>query len=290
MRIHNMSFLSRISSKWFGKSPPPPQPISEAEFTEAFAHILREASPGLRVTIDGPLELKLVLQDGTEQTAFLENAFTEYQAHPELRNEVLEKFVAALRETIGHPKGEIDRTRIVPVIKDAAYLTEVRRALEARGHDTAKLSQAHDIYNSELVVLYAEDTPNNMRYLTDDDVSELEIQREDLRPLAVENLRRLLPDVKMAGDGGVFLMQAGGDYEASLLLIESIWGSGQIEVDGEIVVAIPARGILIVTGSDNKPGLKTVRELAAKTSAEAAYRLTPHLFVFRHGRFEVFET
>ena len=99
-----MSFLSRISSKWFGKSPPPPQPISEAEFTEAFAHILREASPGLRVTIGGSLELKLVLQDGTEQTAFLENAFTEYQSHPELRNEMLEKFVAALRETIGHPK------------------------------------------------------------------------------------------------------------------------------------------------------------------------------------------
>jgi uncharacterized protein YtpQ (UPF0354 family) len=284
-----MSFLGRISAKWFGKSPPPPQPISEAEFTEAFAHILREASPGLRVNISGPLELKLVLQNGTEQTAFLENAFTEYQANPELRSDVLEKFVAALRETIGHPKGEIDRTRIVPVIKDAAYLTEVRRALEARGHDTSKLSQVHDIYNSELVVLYAEDTANNMRYLTEDDVSELGIQREDLRPLAVENLRRLLPDVKMAGDGGVFLMQAGGDYEASLLLIETVWSSGQIEVNGEIVVAIPARGILIVTGSENKPGLKTVRELAAKTSTEAAYRLTPHLFVFRRGRFEVFE-
>jgi uncharacterized protein YtpQ (UPF0354 family) len=73
-------------------------------------------------------------------------------------------------------------------------------------------------------------------------------------------------------------------------LIESIWNSGQIEVDGEVVVAIPARGILIVTGSGNKAGLKTVRELAAKTSAEAAYRLTPRLFVFRDGRFEVFET
>jgi uncharacterized protein YtpQ (UPF0354 family) len=283
-----MSFLGRISSKWFGKSPPPP-PISEGEFTEAFVHILREASPGLRVTISGALELKLVLQDGTEQTAFLANAFTEYQAHPALRNDVLEKFVTALRETIGHPKGQVDRTRIVPVIKDTAYLTEVRRALEARGHDAAKLSQAHDLYNPELLVLYAEDTPNNMRYLTDDDVSELGIRREDLRPLAVENLRRLLPDVNMAGDGGVFLMQAGGDYEASLLLIESIWSSGQIEVDGEIVVAIPARGILMVTGSGNKAGLKTVRELAAKTSAEAAYRLTPHLFVFRSGRFEVFE-
>jgi len=84
-------------------------------------------------------------------------------------------------------------------------------------------------------------------------------------------------------------MQAGGDYEASLLLIETIWSSGQIEVDGEIVVAVPARGILIVTGSSNKAGLKTVRELAAKTSAEAAYRLTPHLLIFRSGRFEVFE-
>jgi uncharacterized protein YtpQ (UPF0354 family) len=250
-----MSFLGRISSKWFGKSPLPPPPISEGEFTEAFAHILREASPGLRVIIGGPLELKLVLQDGAEQTAFLENAFTEYQAHPELRNDVLEKFATALRETIGHPKGHIDRTRIVPVIKDAGYLTEVRRALEARGHDAAKLAQAHDIYNSELVVLYAEDTPNNMRYLTDDDVSDLGIPREDLRPLAIENLRRLLPNVNMAGDGGVFLMEAGGDYEASLLLIESIWSSGQIEVDGDVVVAIPARGILIVTGSGNKAGL-----------------------------------
>lgn len=156
---------------------------------------------------------------------------------------MLEKFAAGLLESITLPKGQIDRARIVPVIKDAAYITEVRRALEARGHDTGKFSQAHDMYNSELVILYAEDTPNNMRYLTDDDVSELGIERDDLRRLSVENLRRLLPDVQMAGDNGVFLMQAGGDYEASLLLIDSIWSSEQIEVDGEIVVAIPARGI-----------------------------------------------
>jgi uncharacterized protein YtpQ (UPF0354 family) len=283
-----MGFLARVAPKWFGK-PSPPQPISEAEFTEAFAHILRQSSPRLRVTIRGPLELKLVLDDGTDQTAFLENAFTEYQAHPDLRNEVLEKFAAGLLETINHPKGQIDPTRIVPVIKDAAYISEVRRALESRGHDAGKFSQAHDVYNSELVVLYAEDTPNNMRYLTDDDVTELGIEPSDLRQLAIENLRRLLPDVKMAGDNGVFLMQAGGDYEASLLLIDSIWSSGQIEVDGEIVVSIPARGILVVTGSRNKPGLRTVRELAAKTAAEAAYRLTSQLFVFRSGRFEVFE-
>jgi uncharacterized protein YtpQ (UPF0354 family) len=164
----------------------------------------------------------------------------------------------------------------------------VRRALEARGHDAAKFSQAHDTYNSELVVLYAEDTPKNMRYLTDDDVTELGIERDELRQLAVENLRRLLPNVEMTGDKGVFLMQAGGDYEASLLLIESIWNSGQIEVEGEIVVAIPARGILIITGSQNRGGLRKVRDLAEKTASEASYRLTSQLFVFRAGRFEVF--
>jgi hypothetical protein len=152
-----MSFLRRISSKWLSQSAPP-QPISEAEFTEAFAHILREERPSLRVTIRGPLELKLRQQNGTEQTAFLENAFTEYQANPEARQEVLEKFAAGLLESITLPKGQIDRARIVPVIKDAAYITEVRRALEARGHDTGKFSQAHDMYNSELVILYAEDT------------------------------------------------------------------------------------------------------------------------------------
>jgi uncharacterized protein YtpQ (UPF0354 family) len=88
--------------------------------------------------------------------------------------------------------------------------------------------------------------------------------------------------------GDVMLISAGGDYEASLLLIDDIWSGGQIKVDGDVVVAVPARDVLLVTGSRNRTALKSIRELAAKYVAEGRYELTDTLFVYRDGRFSKF--
>jgi uncharacterized protein YtpQ (UPF0354 family) len=90
-----------------------------------------------------------------------------------------------------------------------------------------------------------------------------------------------------AGDH-VFLVAAGGDYEASLLLLDDVWSGGQIKVNGDIVVAIPARDVLLVTGSRDRTGVRKVRELATKLVAEGPYGLTDALFVYRNGRFTKF--
>jgi len=84
------------------------------------------------------------------------------------------------------------------------------------------------------------------------------------------------------------MISAGGDYEASLLLIDDIWSAGQIKVDGDIVVAIPAKDVLLFTGSCNRKGLKAVRELVAKFVAQQRYTVSDALFVFRNGRFARF--
>jgi uncharacterized protein YtpQ (UPF0354 family) len=79
------------------------------------------------------------------------------------------------------------------------------------------------------------------------------------------------------------MVTAGGTYEASLLLFDSIWSSDNFNVDGELVVAIPSRDLLLVTGSRDKEGLEQLRKLAVKTVEEASYRLTPELFVRKEG-------
>jgi uncharacterized protein YtpQ (UPF0354 family) len=109
-----------------------------------------------------------------------------------------------------------------------------------------------------------------------------------LRALAIENLKRVLPKIEMRRVGEVALMSAGGNYEASLLLIDDIWSSGQIQVDGDIVVAIPTRDVLMVTGSRSRSGLKLVREMAAKFKSQGPYELTDTLFRYRDGRFTKF--
>jgi uncharacterized protein YtpQ (UPF0354 family) len=141
-------------------------------------------------------------------------------------------------------------------------------------------------FNSELAIVYVEDRPSSMRFLTTrDDVGD----RARLRHLALSNLHRLLANIEMRpGADGISLITAGGEYDASLLLADALWSGGQIEVDGDIVVAAPAKGPLLVTGSRNQAGIVRLRAIAAELAA-GPYGLTPVLFVWRGGKFEVFD-
>jgi uncharacterized protein YtpQ (UPF0354 family) len=175
----------------------------------------------------------------------------------------------------------LDRSRIVPVIKTQRWLDGVRQELT-----TPEKQPLTEPYNSELIVAYAEDLPSSIRYLNGhDDVGD----RAKLHELALSNLHRMLSKIEMRpGADGIYFIEAGGDYEASLLLADYIWTSGQFDVDGDIVVAVPAKNALFVTGSRNRAGLKKLRAIAAEVAA-APYGLTPALFVYRGGKFVVFD-
>jgi uncharacterized protein YtpQ (UPF0354 family) len=73
-------------------------------------------------------------------------------------------------------------------------------------------------------------------------------------------------------------------YEASPLLSDHIWSSGQVKVQGDIVVAIPAKDALLLTGSQNRNGLAGIRKMVAELTAQQRYALTDTLFVYRNGR------
>jgi uncharacterized protein YtpQ (UPF0354 family) len=160
--------------------------------------------------------------------------------------------------------------------------------MRARGGPELAENLVEDL-NKDLVIVYAEDSPRNIRFLTASNLTELGIEKEQLRALAVANLRRLVPTPEVTRGPLVSMIVAGGDYEASLLLFDELWSGGPVSVDGEIVVAIPARNILLFAGSRNKAGIARLRQLASKYAREAPYRLTGRLFVFRGGRFVPFD-
>jgi len=115
------------------------------------------------------------------------------------------------------------------------------------------------------------------------------IEPGELRSLACENLKRLLPKIEYHGTNGLYMVTAGGNYEASLLLLDSIWHGGQMEVQGDIVVAIPTRDLLLVTGSKDARGIEKVKQMVKKATSRGAYRLIPQLFVYRNGKFEEYK-
>lgn len=261
--------------------------LSSSQFTREFSNALSTAASELKVATVKDLELKVTSGDGHDFTLFLENAYDEYRLDPKAKSDVIQRFVAAGLETTRGVRDGVDRTRIVPVIKDRPWLEETRQAMLDRGAKKVP-EHVYEDFNSDLVILYAEDSPKNIRYLGPKDLELAKIEREELRALACENLKRILPKIERHGTDGLYMLTAGGDYEASLLLLDSIWSDGEMDVQGDVVVAIPTRDLLLVTGSQNPQGIEKVRKMVNEAVTGGAYRLTEKLFVFRNGRFEEF--
>ena len=256
--------------------------LTPRAFTHEIARALTAALPSTTVTIKDDLELVLSDRSGLKRTLRLANAYQDYSLDPTRFGEVVQAIVAALSRS-GSGQAKLDPSRIVPVIKDRQWLVDLHKTLKARGAEQEHLS---DDVNNELVIVYAEDDPARMRYLTKGE--DIGVGRQELRALAIANLTRILPKIEMHVIGDVMIISAGGDYEPSLLLVDEIWSGGQIKVKGDIVVAVPARDALLVTGSQNRAGLTAVRAMAADIVAKGPYALVDTLFVYRGGRFSKF--
>lgn len=184
--------------------------LSPTQFTTEFAEALRKSSPGLKVEIVKDMELKVTTTDGRESTSFLDNAYDTYKQDPKSKNDVVRRFVAASLETIANMQTseELDRTRIVPVIKDRPWLEETRKVLMSRGAKEVP-ENVYEELNSDLIIVYAEDSPKNIRYFAPGDLEKAHIDRKELRGLAIENLKRLLPKIERLGTNGLYMLSAG---------------------------------------------------------------------------------
>ncbi len=150
--------------------------LSPASFTSEFATALRKSLPGLKIGIVRDLELKVTTADGRESTSFLDNAFDTYKLDPKSKDEVIKRYVVAGLETITslQTPEELDRTRIVPVIKDRPWIEEARKAVMSRGAKEMPENIYEDL-NSELIILYAEDSPKNIRYFEPKDLEKAHV-------------------------------------------------------------------------------------------------------------------
>ncbi len=260
--------------------------LSPKEFSAEFASALKKADVSLQVEIVAELELKVTPKNGNPRTAFLNNAYDAYKQEPEAREDVIQRFVTASLEI--PDETAFDRTRVVPIVKDRPWIDEIRQA--SRKADSSKpLSLVVEDLNEELVVIYALDSPKNIRYISPEDLKKDGLEVAQLRSLACDNLRRLIPELQRHGENGFYLFTADGSYEASLILFDKLWTDPSLKVEGELVIAIPARDVLMVTGSKDTSGLTRMRQTVDKIIAEAPYRLTKSLFVRRNSKFEIWK-
>lgn len=131
--------------------------------------------------------------------------------------------------------------------------------------------------------------PKITESMAESKMKELKIAREELRSLALTNLRNILPEAEQHGDGPWYYLAAGGDYTASLLLFDDLWSELQESVEGDIVVAVPARDVVLFTGSRSQQGIEMVKQKAREIVEGGDHVISQTLLRRVAGKWSVFE-
>lgn len=280
--------------KWpFGKKPAPRSVIDEAvepsaldrlmakdcnrdEFVLLYLKLLQETAPDLNFEMTGDMEIRMVNAEGKEATTFLHNVWVAYSQNSEGRHEALERYASVVRSLTEHSSPPL-RASVVAQVKDSEYLANLARIDSVTQH-----------LCGDLWIVFAQDRPDRTMALTASELDRLDVERAKLLDLAIENLRRIMPAAERHGDGPWYLLTAGGDYTASLLLFD-IWDQLADSVDGEIVAVVPARDTLLYTGSESAEGLKKIKDHATQIVTTGNYVVSDTLIVRRGGQWVVFK-
>jgi len=257
---------------------------SERAFTDEYVAALRAAQPTFKAEIVKPLEVRVTMTDGATSTVYLDNALQAVQRDPSSKAAVIARYVGLVADMKGVDTA-IEVKNIVPVIKDRGWVTETKAAHLARTQGVP-FNYVYDDFNDDLVVVYAEDKPTNTHYFDAAALEKAGVERKELRKLALANLLRILPKFQREEIDGVSMLSAGGDYDASLLLIDEIWSGTMLKMEGEIVVAVPARNVLLFVPANDKARIQELEALVSRVFAENSYTLTDQLFIFRKGKFQ----
>ena len=248
------------------------------EFALLYLKLLQETSPDLQFEMTGDMQIRMVNASGKEATSFLHNAWIEYSRSTADRRELLKRHIS-VASTLAQEPIPLETTQIVAMVKDSQYV----------GTFEPKFEKVTEHLCGDLWIVYAQDLPDRMLTIKRETLNPVGIDVAALRKLALENLHRIMPAAEQHGDGPWFLLTAGGDYTASLLLFDGLWEDIADTVDGDVVAVAPARDVLLYTGSNSREGLKAIRERAANIVATGNYVVSDTLFVRAGGRWEVFK-
>jgi len=269
-------------------TPNPPEPeisamdrllsknCSRDEFFLLYLKLIEERIQGATIEMLNDSTVQVRRPSGKELTVFMENAWIAYSGTPDGRRELLERYAAGMA---ADPVEGVEKERVVAMIKDSEYMSDFK----------PEHKPAAEHLRGDLWVIYSQDFPDRNVSLRLDRLEEVGIPISEARSLALDNLRRMLPDAQRHGDGPWFLLTAGGDYTASLLLFDQMWDELGASVEGDLVAVVPSRDVLLYTGSNSVQGLAAIRERAAKILATGNYLVSDTLIVRRDRKWEVFK-
>ncbi len=255
--------------------------MSQQAFANECIDAFRKKYPDVSFTPESDFSIS-GKKDDQDMKFNLGNIYRAYEAQPDSLKSIIGKYLTAVERGLAERKG-VSISSIVPVVKPVEYLDGIREATKSDS-----IGIITEKYNDLLIIAYAQDSETSIEYLSVKSFKELNISMDSLRHIALNNLQRVVKSIDRQGEDGTYVIKTEGGYESSVLLYSGLWTPEALPVYGDWVIGIPARDVLVVTGSKNKEGLAKVKEVTRKVYNESNYRISDKLFKWNGDKFELF--
>jgi len=154
-------------------------------------------------------------------------------------------------------------------------------------HDDSPVEQP---FVADLVLFYAFDQPTCFTMVAHRDLTRLSLDKHQLHDIALTNLRRAIPQPELHEvSPGVFMLTCGGNFEATTLLLDEVWEQVAETVQGDLVLSVPSRDVVIFTGTQNRDGLAFMRSKVSQILETGDHTLTRHFLVRCGTRWSLYE-
>jgi hypothetical protein len=234
--------------------------------------------------------------DGNSTIWFLGNAYQQYRSDPGQLDAIVDHQLRSWAETRTAISARASEStdvlkHLLPVIKTRGWLETTSRQLKsiAQPDKVAESEPLHRDLTGDLVLVFAQDDVEGMRFVTRGMLTQLRLHDEAaLEQGVLDNLAARLGELKIAGKNGRYRLEFDNFYEASLALLASRWRD-RVAIDGDPVIAIPARNTLLVCGSRDRDSIDSLRKYADSISDQAAYGLSKQLYTLRDGKLTLYD-
>lgn len=233
----------------------------------AFARRVREGllaggMPG-PIVYDQPafaLRLPRRSADRAPGAIFLDNVFEIYQKQEAASRPVeLRKIIASLVEGGESVPTDFSAVaeHILPLVRPLSELGLWRLNSELRGSPIVDEFPMRSIA-AGMVTLLALDRPHSMMRITEEHLGKWGVTADTAFDLALANLRKLSTKDLLSLSPSVFTSDWGDTYGSSRLLLVDLFRS--LPLKGAPIVMVPNRDVLLVTGSEDEAGLRSMAQ------------------------------
>jgi hypothetical protein len=191
------------------------------------------------------------------------------------------RFLRGQSETMISDLAPADLSQLRLVVKDDRFLDNIAKI--APGMKPLKQKLAADLW-----LMCVWDSPNGMRFANLDEPEKYGVSADQMLDRAMKNYLDQPVSPQLAEHGRLLIAQTRDSYDPTLLVNDAWWTEISSRVQGEILVCVPARHVVLIGGAATPGIVAEMCQAASRIEAGGDHLISNTILVRRKGKWEEF--